>query len=94
MLKRANLFGYGEVNQYNRSSTLMSAYKHINLPNFMHYVIKEKGEVYNALKSFFRKRELASNAFNRGEPPQFPVYGQLRGFSRLRYFDKTLTLGA
>ncbi|MFC4809246.1 sporulation protein YhbH [Paenibacillus sp. GCM10023250] len=59
LLKRANLFGYGEVNQYNRSSTLMSAYKHINLPNFMHYVIKEKGEVYNALKSFFRKREVA-----------------------------------
>lgn len=57
LLKRANLFGYGEVNQYNRSSTLMSAYKHINLPNFMHYVIREKGEVYNALKSFFRKRE-------------------------------------
>lgn len=59
LLKRANLFGYGEVNQYNRSSTLMSAYKHIALPNFMHYVIKEKSEVYNALKSFFRKRELA-----------------------------------
>ncbi|QHT60088.1 sporulation protein YhbH [Paenibacillus lycopersici] len=59
LLKRANLFGYGEVNQYNRSSTLMSAFKHIALPNFMHYVIKEKSEVYNALKSFFRKRELA-----------------------------------
>jgi sporulation protein YhbH len=59
LLKRTNLFGYGEVNQYNRSSTLMSAYKHINVPNFMYYVIREKGEVYNALKSFFRKREAA-----------------------------------
>lgn len=57
LLKRANLFGYGEVNQYNRSSTLMSAYKHIATPNFLYYVIREKGEVYHALKSFFRKRE-------------------------------------
>lgn len=57
LLKRANLFGYGEVNQYNRSSTLMSAYKNINMQHFMYYVIREKGEVYNALKSFFRKRE-------------------------------------
>ncbi|MBW7477812.1 sporulation protein YhbH [Paenibacillus oenotherae] len=56
LLKRSNLFGYGEVNQYNRSSTLMSAYKNINLPHFMYYVIREKGEVYNALKSFFSKR--------------------------------------
>lgn len=57
LLKRSNLFGYGEVNQYNRSSTLMSAYKNISTPTFMHYVIREKSEVYNALKSFFRKRE-------------------------------------
>jgi uncharacterized protein len=58
LLKRANLFGYGEVNQYNRSSTLMSAYKHIQFPHFMYHVIREKSEVYNALKSFFRKRDL------------------------------------
>ncbi|MBD2845781.1 sporulation protein YhbH [Paenibacillus sp. IB182496] len=57
LLKRANLFGYGEVNQYNRSSTLMSAYKHIKLPHFLHYVIREKTEVYDALKSFFHRRE-------------------------------------
>ncbi|GMK41724.1 stress response UPF0229 protein YhbH [Paenibacillus sp. CCS19] len=57
LLKRANLFGYGEVNQYNRSSTLMSAYKHIQFPHFMYHVIREKTEVYNALKSFFRKRD-------------------------------------
>jgi hypothetical protein len=58
MLKRANLFGYGEVNQYNRSSTLMSAYKHITYPRFLYYVIREKNEVYAALKSFFHQREL------------------------------------
>jgi Uncharacterized conserved protein len=58
LLKRANLFGYGEVNQYNRSSTLMSAYKHITFPRFLYYVIREKNEVYAALKSFFHRREL------------------------------------
>jgi len=58
ILGRANIFGYGEVNQYNRSSTLMSAYKHIEQEQFMYYVIREKTEIYNALKTFFRKREV------------------------------------
>ncbi|CAM4235593.1 MAG: sporulation protein YhbH [Paenibacillus macerans] len=57
LMKRCNLFGYGEVNQYNRGSTLMSAYRNIKQEKFMYYVIKEKGEVYNALKRFFHKRE-------------------------------------
>ncbi|OUM96174.1 MAG: sporulation protein YhbH [Thermobacillus sp. ZCTH02-B1] len=57
LLERANMFGYGEVNQYNRSSTLMSAYKHITYPRFLYYVIREKNEVYAALKSFFHRRE-------------------------------------
>lgn len=59
MLEKANIFGYGEVNQYNRSSTLMSAYKHLEHKQFLYYVIKEKNEIYNALKAFFRKREHA-----------------------------------
>ncbi|SFS82672.1 sporulation protein YhbH [Marininema halotolerans] len=57
LMKRANLFGYGEVNQYNRHSTLMTAYKNIEDPKFMHYVIREKGQVYDSLKHFFQKRE-------------------------------------
>ncbi len=57
LLERSNIFGYGEVNQYNRSSTLMSAYKHLEHQQFLYYVIKEKGEIYHALKTFFRKRE-------------------------------------
>ncbi|WP_110933573.1 sporulation protein YhbH [Paenibacillus bouchesdurhonensis] len=57
LLNHCNMFGYGEVNQYNRGSTLMSAYRHIKEEKFMHYVIKEKGEVYNALKRFFHRRE-------------------------------------
>ncbi|MCF2941433.1 sporulation protein YhbH [Paenibacillus alkaliterrae] len=56
LMERCNMFGYGEVNQYNRSSTLMSAYKHINHKKFMYSVIKEKGEVYKALKTFFSKK--------------------------------------
>jgi hypothetical protein len=59
LLTRANIFGYGEVNQYNRSSTLMSAYKHIELERFLYYVIRDKTEIYDALKTFFRKREAA-----------------------------------
>lgn len=59
LLERSNIFGYGEVNQYNRSSTLMSAYKHLEHQQFLYYVIKEKGEIYNALKTFFRKRDPA-----------------------------------
>ncbi|MBJ6362182.1 sporulation protein YhbH [Paenibacillus sp. GCM10012307] len=53
LMQRTNLFGYGEVNQYNRSSTLMSAYKHINNKKFMYSIIREKGEVYKTLKTFF-----------------------------------------
>lgn len=56
LLKVSNMFGYGEVNQYNRSSTLMSAYKNIKMDQFLFHVIKDKSEVYEALKTFFRKR--------------------------------------
>lgn len=56
LLKVSNLFGYGEVNQYNRSSTLMSAYRNLKHDRFMHYVIKDKKEVYRALKTFFSKK--------------------------------------
>lgn len=58
LMKRANVFGYGEVNQYNRSSTLMSAYKHINQKKFLYHVIREKGDVFKALKTFFSKPKL------------------------------------
>ncbi|MCQ6558604.1 sporulation protein YhbH [Paenibacillus mendelii] len=55
LMKRSNIFGYGEVNQYNRSSTLMSAYKHIGNKKFLYSIIREKSEVYKALKTFFSK---------------------------------------
>jgi uncharacterized sporulation protein YeaH/YhbH (DUF444 family) len=45
ILKHANIFGYGEVNQYNHNSTLMSAYKNIEQEQFLYYVIREKAEI-------------------------------------------------
>jgi uncharacterized sporulation protein YeaH/YhbH (DUF444 family) len=33
----------------------MSAYKHIKDPKFKHCIVREKGEVYKALKTFFGK---------------------------------------
>ncbi|MCM3635311.1 sporulation protein YhbH [Paenibacillus camelliae] len=56
LMQRSNMFGYGEVNQYNRNSTLMSAYKHISNKKFKHFIIREKGEVYKALTHFFAKQ--------------------------------------
>lgn len=50
----SNMFGYGEVNAYSRYSTLMNTYKKIDDPKFRHYVLKEKKNVYDALKSFFQ----------------------------------------
>ena len=45
------------IYQYNRHSTLMTAYRHLKDPKFKYYVIREKGQVYHALKHFFRKEE-------------------------------------
>ena len=45
------MFGYGEVNQYNRG-TLMSAYKNIKLDQFMYHVIKDKGKCTRHSKPF------------------------------------------
>ncbi len=50
---RSQMFGYSEVNQYNRSSTLMSAYGKLSHPVFQKYVIRDKSNVYDALKFFF-----------------------------------------
>lgn len=55
LMEKCNMFGYGEVNQYNRHSTLMSAYKHIKDPKFKYSIVREKGEVYKALTGFFGK---------------------------------------
>jgi uncharacterized protein len=57
LMKVSNIFGYGEVNQYNRHSTLMSAYKNIKNEDFRYYILKQKSDVFHAMKSFFKKEE-------------------------------------
>ncbi|TWM85132.1 hypothetical protein CHCC14600_0236 [Bacillus licheniformis] len=57
IMEKANIFCYGEVNQYNRHSTLMSAYKNIKNEKFKYYVLKQKADVFQALKSFFNNEE-------------------------------------
>ena len=59
LMKRSNMFGYGEINPYNRQSTLMNVYKNLKDDKFQYYVIREKADVYQSLKTFFRKREAA-----------------------------------
>ena len=53
LLEICNIFGYGEVNQYQRSSSLMTAYRSVANPHFRSAVIREKGEVYRALRNLF-----------------------------------------
>nr|WP_198507804.1 sporulation protein YhbH [Bacillus sp. FJAT-45037] len=57
LMEKSSMFGYGEVNQYSRHSTLMSAYKNIDNPRFRHHILKDKGDVYHAMKTFFKKEE-------------------------------------
>ncbi|MDQ0338086.1 sporulation protein YhbH [Caldalkalibacillus uzonensis] len=57
LMERSNMFGYGEVNQYQRRSTLMSAYQNIRDPRFRYAIIRDKSDVYSALKTIFAKRE-------------------------------------
>lgn len=51
----SSMFGYGEINAYNRHSTLMSAYKDMDNPKFRHYILKENRDVYHAMKHFFKQ---------------------------------------
>lgn len=54
LMEVSSMFGYGEVNAHSRYSTLMNTYKTIEDPKFRHYVLKEKKDVYEALKSLFK----------------------------------------
>lgn len=53
ILKVANMFGYGEVNQYHRTTTLSQSYRKIQEENFSSYVLKARSDVFGALKHFF-----------------------------------------
>lgn len=56
IMEVSNMFGYGEINAYNRYSTLMSTYEKIDNPKFRYYILKENKDIYYALKSFFEKQ--------------------------------------
>lgn len=53
LLTFCNMFCYGEINNYNRKSTLMSLYKTIKNEKFKYFIIKQKSEIYKALTTFF-----------------------------------------
>jgi sporulation protein YhbH len=53
LLPHCRLFGYGEVNQYNRTTPLMSAFQKVQDPLFRSYMIRKREEVYPALTYFF-----------------------------------------
>ncbi|MEK4230804.1 sporulation protein YhbH [Solibacillus sp. FSL H8-0538] len=57
LMEVSSMFGYGEVNTHSRYSTLMATYKKIENPKFRHYILKQKSDVYEALKSLFHKVE-------------------------------------
>jgi sporulation protein YhbH len=62
LLERTNLFGYGEIQEYNYGSatTLMSAFSAIKDERFIPVVIRSKSDVYPALKKFFSLKEAAA----------------------------------
>lgn len=54
LLPRINLLGYEEiVNPYYRTSTLMNVLKRIKDERLVTVAIKDKSEVYQALRQFF-----------------------------------------
>lgn len=55
IMEVSNMFGYAEVNIYNRHSTLMRAYQTMENEKFRHYILKEKRDVYHAMKHFFQR---------------------------------------
>jgi uncharacterized protein len=61
LIERSNVFGYGEIQEYSYGSatTLMSAFSAIKDERFIPVVIRNKAEVYPALRRFFSLREAA-----------------------------------
>ncbi|MEQ6390731.1 sporulation protein YhbH [Bacillaceae bacterium S4-13-58] len=55
LMEVSSMFGYGELNQYNRHSSLMSVYRNIEDPKFRHYILRRKPDVFYAMKHFFSK---------------------------------------
>lgn len=66
LLGKSNAFGYGEIQQGGRRSlsTLMSVYGKIKNPRFIAVTIKEKNDVYGALKEFFKQDRMLASEFS------------------------------
>jgi sporulation protein YhbH len=62
LLKQSNVFGYGEIQEYNygSSTTLMNAFSGISESRFIPVIIRGKSDVYPALKKFFSLKEEAA----------------------------------
>ncbi|MFC4619016.1 sporulation protein YhbH [Camelliibacillus cellulosilyticus] len=60
LLDASSAFFYGEINPYNRRSTLMSAYQNIQDERFRYFVLKQKRDVYHAMKHFFSAETTAA----------------------------------
>ncbi|WP_027956624.1 sporulation protein YhbH [Halobacillus kuroshimensis] len=56
LIEVSQMFGYGEVNQYNRSSSLMQAYKSIEHDKFRYYILRRKADVFHSMKHFFSEQ--------------------------------------
>ncbi|MGV3487208.1 MAG: sporulation protein YhbH [Tuberibacillus sp.] len=53
---------YGEINPYNRRSTLMNVFQEIHDDHFRKYILKQKSDVYEAMKKFFSNNSPAISA--------------------------------
>ena len=53
-------FAYGEINPYSRRSTLMNVFEKMDTSGFRHFILKQKRDVYHALKYFFAKKEVTT----------------------------------
>ncbi|ABZ82785.1 stress response protein yhbh, putative [Heliomicrobium modesticaldum Ice1] len=58
LLGKCNQFGYGEIVRSHFSSTLMNAFRKIQSLKFSTVTIRDKSEVYGALKTFFKPVEM------------------------------------
>ncbi|MDA8443164.1 MAG: sporulation protein YhbH [Peptococcaceae bacterium] len=61
LLEHCNLFGYGEILRTHYTSTLMTAFKRIQNEKFRGVTIRDKNEVYKALKTFFAQGQAKAN---------------------------------
>ncbi|GMA63217.1 sporulation protein YhbH [Alicyclobacillus fastidiosus] len=59
---KSQMLGYAEVNQYSRNSTMMNAFAKLDMPEFRKFIIRDKTEVYAALKHFFSRRDGVKSA--------------------------------